>query len=83
MAKAVGKGRLDALINNAGMTNDWDPIIEGDTEMCLKCWDLHIKATYLILKSFLPLFMETYPWNHEESNSRSAGWQVFQLQFRL
>jgi NAD(P)-dependent dehydrogenase (short-subunit alcohol dehydrogenase family) len=27
--------------------------------MWLKRWDLHIKATYLMLKSFLPLLVET------------------------
>jgi NAD(P)-dependent dehydrogenase (short-subunit alcohol dehydrogenase family) len=61
MAEAVRKdiGRLDILINNAGMTNKWDSITERDTDMYLKIWDLHIKGTYLMLKSFLPLPVET------------------------
>ena len=61
MAEAVRKeaGRLDVLINNAGMTNKWEPITEGDTEMYLKTWDLHIKSSYLMLKLFLPLLVET------------------------
>ncbi|KAF4631925.1 hypothetical protein G7Y89_g6211 [Cudoniella acicularis] len=61
MAEAVRKeeGRLDALINNAGMSNNWELITVGDTDMYLKTWDLHIKGTYLMLKSFLSLLVET------------------------
>jgi NAD(P)-dependent dehydrogenase (short-subunit alcohol dehydrogenase family) len=61
MAEAVRKeeGRLDVLINNAGMTNNLELIADGGTEMYLKTWDLHIKGTYLMLKSFLPLLVET------------------------
>lgn len=61
MADAVRneEGRLDVLINNAGTTNLWEPITEGDTEGWLKCWDLHVKGTYLMLKAFLPLLTET------------------------
>ena len=53
------EGRLDALINNAGTSEKWQPIAEGNTEEYLKTWDLHLKATYLMLKSFLPLLVET------------------------
>jgi NAD(P)-dependent dehydrogenase (short-subunit alcohol dehydrogenase family) len=61
LAEAVRKeeGRLDVLINNAGMTNKWETITEGSTEMYLATWDLHIKGTYLMLKSFLSLLVET------------------------
>ena len=47
MAEAVRKevGRLDILINNAGMTNKWESITDGDTDMYLKTWDLHIKGS--------------------------------------
>jgi len=61
MADAVHakQGRLDVLINNAGTTDKWETITEGDIEAWLKCWDLHIKGTYLMLKAFLPLLVET------------------------
>ncbi len=61
MAETVRQeeGRLDVLINNAGMTNKWAPIADGDTDMWFKTWDLHIKGTYLMLKSFLPLLVHT------------------------
>ena len=52
-------GRLDVLINNAGMSNNWEPITEGDTAMYLQTWDLHVKGTYLMLKAFLPLLAAT------------------------
>jgi NAD(P)-dependent dehydrogenase (short-subunit alcohol dehydrogenase family) len=61
VASAVRKeeGRLDVLINDAGMTNKWEPIADGVTDMYLKTWDLNIKGTYLMLKPFLPLLVET------------------------
>jgi NADP-dependent 3-hydroxy acid dehydrogenase YdfG len=59
IAEAVRKEvRLDVLVKNAGMSNKWESITEGDTETYLKTWDLHIKGTYIMLKSFLPLLME-------------------------
>lgn len=62
MASAIRtetNNRLDILINNAGMTNAWEPITEGDSGKYLQTWDLHIKGTYLMLKSFLPLLVST------------------------
>jgi NADP-dependent 3-hydroxy acid dehydrogenase YdfG len=60
IAEAVRKeGRLDILINNEGMSNKWESVTEGGTETYLKTWDLHIKGTYPMLKSFLPLMAES------------------------
>ena len=55
----ASEGRLDVLINNAGMTNKWESITSGPTKPYLQTWDLHIKGTYLMLKHFLPLLVET------------------------
>ncbi len=61
MAKAVRKemGRLDVLINNAGVTNMWEPITDGHAETYFKTWDLHVKGTYLMSEWFLHLLVET------------------------
>jgi NAD(P)-dependent dehydrogenase (short-subunit alcohol dehydrogenase family) len=52
-------GRLDALINNAGISENWVPIVDSDADEYWRTWTVHIKGTYLMLKNFLPLLTET------------------------
>lgn len=51
--------RLDGLIINAGVTNKWEYVIDADTDSYLRTWDVHIKGTYFMLKSFVPLLIRT------------------------
>lgn len=52
-------GRLDVLVNNAGVAENWVPIVDSDTDEYLRTWMVHINGTYLMLKYFLPLLTET------------------------
>jgi len=60
VAEAVRKeGRLDVLVNNAGVSNKWESITDGDTNIYMQTWDVNLKGVYLMLKSCLPLMVET------------------------
>jgi NAD(P)-dependent dehydrogenase (short-subunit alcohol dehydrogenase family) len=53
------EGRLDILINNAGTSNPWTPITESDATGYWETFNVNFNGTYLMLKSFLPLLVET------------------------
>ena len=61
MAESVRnqEGRLDVLINNAGILDKWTTVTEGDSELYAKTLDVNLKGTYFMLRSFLPLMVET------------------------
>ena len=52
-------GRVDIIINNAGYLSDPLPISETDPADWWKSWEVNIKGTYLITRTFLPLLMES------------------------
>jgi NAD(P)-dependent dehydrogenase (short-subunit alcohol dehydrogenase family) len=52
-------GRLDVLANNAGTSCEWEPITEGVASDWWWNWEVTMKGTYLMLKSFLPLLVDT------------------------
>jgi hypothetical protein len=53
------EGRLDVLVNNAGASSPWIPITESDPSEYLQTINVNLNGTYLMLKSFLPLLVET------------------------
>jgi len=54
------EGRLDVLVNNAGVGGfPWVPIGDGIAESWWNTWNVHVNGTYLMLKAFLPLLVET------------------------
>jgi NAD(P)-dependent dehydrogenase (short-subunit alcohol dehydrogenase family) len=61
VAKTVGveEGRLDVLVNNAGSSSDWIPLAESDASSYLQTFNVNFNGTYLMLKYFLPLLVET------------------------
>jgi NAD(P)-dependent dehydrogenase (short-subunit alcohol dehydrogenase family) len=61
VAEAVKKeeGRPDILINNAGTGDPWKPITEGIADDYWRTMTVNLKGPYLLMKSFLPLMVET------------------------
>lgn len=52
-------GRLDVLVNNAGMTRAWEPLGDTDPEDYWKVLEVNVKGPLLLLHAFLPLLVST------------------------
>ncbi|KAH7132419.1 putative oxidoreductase ucpA [Dendryphion nanum] len=52
-------GRLDVLVNNAGASTAWTPIITSNPTDWWRTFEINIKGPYLLLQAFLPLLLET------------------------
>ena len=61
LAKAVREeeGRLNVLVNNAGTSSEWVPIAESEALSYLQTININLNGTYLMLKYFLPLLVDT------------------------
>ncbi|KAJ4364742.1 hypothetical protein N0V95_000689 [Ascochyta clinopodiicola] len=53
------EGRLDVLVNNAGMSNSWAPLAETDPEAYWAVLEVNLKGPLLLLHAFLPLLTAT------------------------
>jgi NAD(P)-dependent dehydrogenase (short-subunit alcohol dehydrogenase family) len=53
------EGRLDVLINNAGVGARPALIAESDVDSYWKIWTVHMKGTYMATRAFLPLLLAT------------------------
>jgi NAD(P)-dependent dehydrogenase (short-subunit alcohol dehydrogenase family) len=51
-------GHLDILINSAGYLEKFTPIAESDPEEWWKTWEINVKGTYLVTRSFLPILLK-------------------------
>ena len=59
-AVAVEKelGKLDILINNAGVVGNMLPVAESDPDDWWNTWTMNIRGPYLITRAFLPLLLQ-------------------------
>lgn len=58
--KKAWDGKLDILIANAGTVEEnWVPILQSDTKDWWNVWETNVKGTYLTVKHFLPLVLES------------------------
>jgi NAD(P)-dependent dehydrogenase (short-subunit alcohol dehydrogenase family) len=67
-------GHLDILINNAGYLSEFQNIGDSDPLAYWKTWEINIHGTYLCIRSFLPLLLESTL--RTVINVSSAGAQV-------
>ncbi|OTA68697.1 oxidoreductase-like protein [Hypoxylon sp. EC38] len=51
-------GRLDILIGNAGFLAKYQKILDGDEDEWWKSFDVNVRGSYLVAKSFLPLMLK-------------------------
>ena len=52
-------GRLDILVNNAAIMEPFALIAESDENEWWHMWEINVKGTYLMTRSFLPLILES------------------------
>jgi len=60
-AKSVEKqfGHLDIVINNAGSSEKWVPLLESDPDDWWSGWETNLFGSYLICRYFLPLVLKS------------------------
>lgn len=51
-------GHIDILINNAGYLEKFTPIADSDPEEWWKTWEINVKGSYYITRSFIPLLLK-------------------------
>ena len=59
-AKLVEKefGKLDILINNAGVIGEMKFLTDGDPDVWWHTWNVNVKGPYLMTRAFLPLMLK-------------------------
>ncbi|KAL8841874.1 MAG: hypothetical protein Q9170_000747 [Blastenia crenularia] len=59
-AVVVGKevGKLDILINNAGVLSAMSNVADSDPEDWWRAWTVNVRGTYLVTRAFLPLMLK-------------------------
>ncbi|KAH8808684.1 putative 2-(R)-hydroxypropyl-CoM dehydrogenase [Xylogone sp. PMI_703] len=52
-------GRLDVLVNNAGIIGAFSPIGESDPEIWWETFNVNLRGPYLVFRAFYPLLVKT------------------------
>lgn len=58
-ASGVAKefGKLDVLVNNAGVLGSFPPVADSDPDAWWNTWTVNVRGPYLITRAFLPLML--------------------------
>lgn len=51
--------KLNVLVNNAGTSCAWTPLADSDEDAYWETFNVNVKGTYLMIKTFLPLLAQT------------------------
>lgn len=51
-------GKLDILINNAGVIEPISPIVDSNPDAWWKTWTVNVRGPYLVTRAFLPLLLK-------------------------
>ena len=51
-------GRLDILINNAGVMEEFKPTLDSDPDQWWQTWTVNIRGTWLLTRALLPLMLK-------------------------
>ena len=51
-------GRLDILINNAGVMEEFKPTLDSDPDHWWQTWTVNIRGTWLLTRALLPLMLK-------------------------
>lgn len=70
LAKRVSEelGRLDILINNAGLSRPWEPVGETDPEDYWQVLEVNLHGPLLLTHAFLPVLVKTAETNSTHVN---------------
>ncbi|OLN97504.1 3-oxoacyl-[acyl-carrier-protein] reductase 2 [Colletotrichum chlorophyti] len=58
ISQAFG-GRLDIVINNAGHTEPYKPLLESDMDVCWRTWEVNVHGLINMARAFLPMQLST------------------------
>lgn len=51
-------GRIDIVVNNAGVTSGLSKIADTDPDQWWRTWVVNVRGTYLVTRAFLPLMLQ-------------------------
>ncbi|EMC93344.1 hypothetical protein BAUCODRAFT_37031 [Baudoinia panamericana UAMH 10762] len=51
-------GKLDIVINNAGILDEMKPIVETTPDLWWRTWEVNVKGPYLVTRSCVPLLLK-------------------------
>ncbi|KAL8882240.1 MAG: hypothetical protein Q9198_000730 [Flavoplaca austrocitrina] len=57
-ASRAFRGKLDILINNAGVMEEFKPTLESDPDQWWNTWTINVRGTYLLTRALLPLLLQ-------------------------
>ncbi|KAL8652651.1 MAG: hypothetical protein Q9210_002561 [Variospora velana] len=52
-------GRIDILINNAGVIEPMSKVADTDPDEWWRIWEVNVRGTYLVTRAFLPLMLKS------------------------